>query len=127
MSYRTRITGRIDIVPPVSARVFKGSFEDIRVVMEERPVLGVPDAFQRVAIGIESSFDGEPLSPYHLEQNLRDLAALIQGHGSECVGWLVLEGREKGVDVSRISIAPDGTLITEQAILTWPDGTKVRL
>lgn len=127
MSWRTRVTGRIDIVPPVLARVIKGSFDDVRVIKEERPVPGVPDAFQRVATGIESSFDDEALSPYHLEQNLRDLAALIQEHGSSCVGWLVLEGREEGVDVSRISIGPDCTLITEQAILTWPDGTKVEL
>lgn len=61
-------------------------------------------------------------SAYYLEEQLKEAIEIVKNDGCVANGFLVLIGEEQP-DISRL-VVQDNNIYIEQAIITWPDGTK---
>lgn len=62
-------------------------------------------------------------SAYYIEDYLVAAVNTIKNDGCVANGFFQIVGLEDGPDISRICI-DDNIVTTEQALITWPDGTK---
>lgn len=63
---------------------------------------------------------------YFLEEGLKEALAIIEADGCYASGFLIVAGEESG-DITRYLIVDGKEIRHEEAILSWPDGTKVEL
>jgi hypothetical protein len=130
MGRLSRLTGRIQISPPLRWADFKDS-EFRESARENRAVVFVEQTEsqdtvdgvieRRAAVALVPC-TGDSAKFYDLED---DLTLFVHEHGDArtLTGYLVREGDEQG-DVERYSIV-DGLVVREKAELRWPDGTAV--
>jgi hypothetical protein len=64
-------------------------------------------------------------SAYYIEDYIIAAVNVIKDDGCVANGFFQIVGLEDGPDISRICIN-DNIITTEQAIITWPDGTKFK-
>jgi hypothetical protein len=67
--------------------------------------------------------DADESKKYDVLSELTELAALLRLFDVTVTGWLVRSGENIG-DVERYTIV-DGVVVSEKAVLRWPDGSTV--
>ena len=132
MGYSSRLYGEIRISPPLKWSEFRDldiytNDERDRLlrlrVSELTTNTEVGEVVIRTAVAIEDTLEGESRKCYSLEEELAVIAQTFPMR--EFSGHVIRAGEENG-DIERLTIV-NGRLVTEQAILTWPDGSRVSL
>lgn len=132
MGYNSRVTGRIEIQPPLRwATIRSSDFTPVNrrsesVVYElEDQTLDTNDGQHTVirAVAVVPAVEDRQ-SHYGLDDELAQIGREVIAAGSRLHGWLIRSGEEQG-DVQRYTIGDSGVVITEAARLSWPDGTAV--
>lgn len=132
MSYDSRVTGRIEIQPPLRWSVVRdskflpttGSKVDVRYEVIETAE-GTDDGviLRRTAVAVVAA-SVLSYTAYHLGEHLAEIGNEIHDAGSACSGYLVRSGCEQG-DVERYGFDPNLVVVREKALLRWPDGSEV--
>jgi hypothetical protein len=136
MGYCSTVTGRIAIRPPLTwAKVRDSKF------LPDRAKTGNVAVRYEIEEHVEETDEGtvnrkqavavipaweDPYEAYDLFDDLKEINIEIVSAGSILWGYLVRKGQEQG-DVERYGIqnGTTATVMTEKAILSWPDGTAV--
>ena len=128
MGYYSRISGEISVHPPLRWSEVKDTpfisqsrsrLLRIRIEEETQPV-DDGEIITRRGVCIEDDI-GDSAKYYNLEAELSEIAETYPDHRFD--GYIVRVGESNG-DIERYSIHK-GRVQTEQAIVTWPDGTPV--
>jgi hypothetical protein len=135
MSYLSRVTGRIQITPPLPWSAIQDS-----KFLPSRTALG--DAAVRydiretetntndgkttviVATGVLAGIGGQQFKAYSLRDDLNEIGKEITAAGSTWAGALVRVGEDVG-DIERFRVGALGLIVQERALLRWPDGSEV--
>jgi hypothetical protein len=140
MGYYSYATGRIMITPPLPwgavthSKFAEADFDDfgyprsiVRFEIDtDMTVIDDSTVSTTKTVTVVVPVPEGAIKAYDLEDELGEIAQLVTQHGSTCVGAIVRFGEEPG-DIERYFITADGTVTTEKARLTWPDGTEVDL
>lgn len=135
MGYNSRLTGFIDIDPPLT-------FSEIREMRRESAQTSGRGLFYfdikeddvetnegvlakqtcpRISVA-----NGSELRAYDAEAELREMVRWAAAEGRRFIGTILVLGEENG-DIWRLRVSDDGKVIKETAEITWPDGAKVQL
>lgn len=130
MGYRTRVTGELDIVPPLTYPELKNNrwyydggeanYYELRINTIETPV-DTPEGPLLKIVGVSASYgqDAEPFKAYSMESNLQDLADSLP-KGTKLTGYLERMGEDG--QQSRVYVR-DGKVETVVPKIVWPDWT----
>lgn len=135
MGYLSRVTGRIEITPPLPWHAVKDSKFlgpkvsmhglDVRYEIAENTRHTDDGVFvARSAVAVVNTWGDERCTAYYLEAHLAEIGREIAAAGSTCSGYLVRSGDELG-DLDRYGFDPNTEVVTERASLRWPDGSEV--
>jgi hypothetical protein len=135
MAYLSRVTGRIQITPPLRWAVINDSkFLPSRTVLGDGSVHY--DIHERetatsdgkvvviVATGVVAGVGGQPYKAYSLREDLDEIGKEIAAAGATWSGALVRVGDDLG-DIERFRVGAIGRIVQEKALLRWPDGSEV--
>lgn len=135
MGYLSRVTGRIEITPPLPWHAVRDSKFvtpkvtihglDVRYEVAEETRHTDDGVFvARSAVAVVNALGNEQCTAYHLAEHLAEIGREITAAGSTCTGYLVRSGDELG-DIERYGFGPNGEVVAERASLRWPDGSEV--
>lgn len=136
MGYLSRLTGRMEITPPMrwahvrDSRFLASSGADTCVRYEVETVTEDTDDGEqtiRQAVAVVPRY-GDWIKAYTLVDDLANIADEVHRAGSCLTGYLYRKG-ERTTDVDRLRV--DGwdsrrrTVVVQTAEMRWPDGSKV--
>lgn len=140
MGYYSAVSGKINIVrltlPEVPEELqaeltkrglkvesyFRGLSDNAVSALQNLEYLhGYVEVYDRYLIGTNESN-----KVYWLEEGLREALKIIEADGCYPSGFLVVAGEESG-DITRYLIVDGKDIRHEEAVLSWPDGSKVEL
>lgn len=124
MGYGSRITGRIEIDPPLKKSEI-AKLPDIRdlqiAITEHDTVIDGNEVTVSMGTAITNG-DDEEFSRYTLNEDLQSIVDGIPGRVFS--GSLIRIGEESG-DVERLTVDSNGMIESEMATLRWSDGSVV--
>jgi hypothetical protein len=140
MGYYSRVSGKINIVrltPPEIPDDLLEQIEKYGLKIESQYRGLSPDAVDKISNleylhGYVEVYDryligtNEDNKVYWLEEGLREALKIIEADGCYPSGFLVVAGEESG-DITRYLIVDGKDIRHEEAILSWPDGTRVEI
>lgn len=132
MGVPTRIHGRIELEIPYTVTSVPTPADGCRVKFEVKdvPVETGPynDLSTKQVVAIVPA-DDEQWSAHYLEQELKDLRQVARSAGVKNFhGYIYRVGVDDPGDVTRFSFEKDNhRLVIEEARLSWPDGSIVRI
>lgn len=130
MGYTSDVSGRLTIEPPLTAADFAANFAanpETPVGFKKWPCVVLnTDMAQTEPGGFAFEQRATAIVPAEREtyyEIAEDIQAIVDAFPDRAyLGWLIRSGADAG-DVERYGVR-DGQVFSEQAILTWPDGTK---
>ncbi|MGC4886753.1 DUF6205 family protein [Micromonospora sp. DT227] len=132
MGYSTRVTGAIQISPPIPWSILGGSrfvgpphprvvdMDCVLRVVEQVPEAGDGSTVRRVAVAITGAMP-DPYSAYNLLDHVQKIVDLF-GDGRTFTGRPTCTGDEPG-DIWRVEVH-DGRVTRVEPRIVWPDGTE---
>lgn len=127
MGYLTKVSGQIEISPPITWGELRKSnwpindryARNVRLVIEETEV-DTDDGtmIRRVATAIAPMILDEPYKAYEIDDHINEIADTF-GKGREFSGYLSGEGEEPG-DLWRLYIR-DGAAVRVTPEIVWPE------
>lgn len=132
MGYNSRLTGQINIDPPLTFAELSEVAPSINSrglfhfdILEEEIETDEGILTKQSSSKIVVSNDDE-LRAYDAEQELRDLVTAVACFGRKFTGSILVRGDENG-DIWRLRVVDFDKVIREDAKVVWPDGEKVQL